>query len=823
MDDLPPGFDLQASRACSDLRLKSTFEAIFKKYEHDFTGIGDEIDFETGEVVVDNGHIMGMRNEMDVGNPCEERSEALQTFTKAFNENQKPKETSAIPVSGLDSPATEGGEEGEVFADTGVQSDDDLDSLLGMPEENTYVPSDPKPHKDDIWTAKRHLKNIMYWDDGTRTRESPSNEANLYQFRSSSGHHITELLSFKRKAEDQPVEEAWRVPALATAPSTKRPILRSLLNLRQERSRSPPNNTSIWASARSKGWPRKGESHIFHRGATTGAGSHTEPLATRQVPALEDDRVDLGRHSWRAAKSSSVACPAKHKRRRCESLLKNLLTPEANRRHACTIDELAICSPENVTPEAANRTTSYATPESSSIPKTTLVQRSASPSLKRKRGGQAEQRYKTISDQGEQFKAQGSQQKMSWKHIAALHPQADVHTLVFLYYNQPLSPPRMKQSRVDCVNWTQREEELLRHLKETTSLTYAQLVEYFPGRSKEDVESYYLKEAPNVKLEPEKARNSPGPPFTPEEDELLLELRASGAMLWKEIPSLFPGRSLYNLRNRYHRVLSLTPSAPDRIASVRGTFTAAIDRLHDYPLESKAKLTPSEHELRQRSTSTEPFICEKGPQATLDRTEVDAKAGCDPKFDRLFSFSLTSTQDKRFEGPTTETQHSFQSTLKSRAVRSKPKQGKAVQLGEGDIPVMATPDSGGEFYPLGKAPAEEQVLCDRSFAVHSPKLPSKKMSQPPTPQSTSTRNKNRRVPTPRAAGPRSRRKTLTPRSKAAFVSFIVDATDEEDELSYPVVTLGAAKAVPFTTPNGTIRHCGAGTERCGRQFCFKCM
>lgn len=52
----------------SKLCLRGTFAAIIAKYDHDFTGIGDEIDQATGKVVVDNGHIKSMRHVFDVGN-----------------------------------------------------------------------------------------------------------------------------------------------------------------------------------------------------------------------------------------------------------------------------------------------------------------------------------------------------------------------------------------------------------------------------------------------------------------------------------------------------------------------------------------------------------------------------------------------------------------------------------------------------------------------------------------------------------------------------------------------------------------------------------
>lgn len=58
---------LERDRRYNDLRLKGTFENIFTKYAKDFTDVGDEIDLETGEIVVNNGHISRMRDEQDIG------------------------------------------------------------------------------------------------------------------------------------------------------------------------------------------------------------------------------------------------------------------------------------------------------------------------------------------------------------------------------------------------------------------------------------------------------------------------------------------------------------------------------------------------------------------------------------------------------------------------------------------------------------------------------------------------------------------------------------------------------------------------------------
>jgi hypothetical protein len=67
-EEVPAEWDLQAARAQNDLRLKSIFEGIFAKYGNDFSEVGDEIDLETGEIVVNNGHLQGMHEETDIGN-----------------------------------------------------------------------------------------------------------------------------------------------------------------------------------------------------------------------------------------------------------------------------------------------------------------------------------------------------------------------------------------------------------------------------------------------------------------------------------------------------------------------------------------------------------------------------------------------------------------------------------------------------------------------------------------------------------------------------------------------------------------------------------
>lgn len=59
--------ELQQRKIENDRRLKKAFDHIFEKYNRNFDDIGDEIDLEKEEIVVNNGHIECMEHEQDDG------------------------------------------------------------------------------------------------------------------------------------------------------------------------------------------------------------------------------------------------------------------------------------------------------------------------------------------------------------------------------------------------------------------------------------------------------------------------------------------------------------------------------------------------------------------------------------------------------------------------------------------------------------------------------------------------------------------------------------------------------------------------------------
>ncbi|KAL1882185.1 hypothetical protein Daus18300_000671 [Diaporthe australafricana] len=62
-----PAYQLEQARSRASNKLKSRFEDIFAKYEKDFTGVGDEINLSTGEVVVNNGHLQSIVGAQEFG------------------------------------------------------------------------------------------------------------------------------------------------------------------------------------------------------------------------------------------------------------------------------------------------------------------------------------------------------------------------------------------------------------------------------------------------------------------------------------------------------------------------------------------------------------------------------------------------------------------------------------------------------------------------------------------------------------------------------------------------------------------------------------
>lgn len=101
---------LERDRTSNDNKLKTRFEHIFRKYEHDFEGVGDEIEIASGSIVVNNGHLQHMRYEVDPGKGASWRF--VRTFQEKLEEEGEEDEDEE-DSSGLSSEDDDGEDSGK--------------------------------------------------------------------------------------------------------------------------------------------------------------------------------------------------------------------------------------------------------------------------------------------------------------------------------------------------------------------------------------------------------------------------------------------------------------------------------------------------------------------------------------------------------------------------------------------------------------------------------------------------------------------------------------------------------------------------------------
>lgn len=209
-EEVPEEWDLQAARAQNDMRLKSIFERIFTKYGQDFTEVGDEIDLETGKVVVDNGHLLGMREENDTG----DKQTWLEDCADSENEWHNAEE---------DEPA------------------EPQATLKNTPQDDSWAESDTR------YAVALDSAPAYTGSPNPGTRPGPKVQSTLKQVETHPG----------------PTDPLWKAPELPplfstpTAESrTKVAFSPQLPNLHREP--SPPGSGSLWSIPR-RGRPRTDE------------------------------------------------------------------------------------------------------------------------------------------------------------------------------------------------------------------------------------------------------------------------------------------------------------------------------------------------------------------------------------------------------------------------------------------------------------------------------------------------------------------------------------------------------------------------------------
>ena len=198
-----PEIDLHARRAQNDFRLKSIFESIFDKYGRNFDGIGDEIDLETGEIVVNNGHIQGMTNERDVGGSgySTKRLEDSDHDGHALIEYTQEHLDALGSFDAGDADVVEESEASE-------QSDFVADSLIGD------VPS--SSHLQQLGEKSRRAVSVPSDDEEDELASSDREWATHQKDRTGVRERFS-LLKDRSSFVDEPaIDPVWRAPPLPT-------------------------------------------------------------------------------------------------------------------------------------------------------------------------------------------------------------------------------------------------------------------------------------------------------------------------------------------------------------------------------------------------------------------------------------------------------------------------------------------------------------------------------------------------------------------------------------------------------------------------------
>ncbi|MCJ1387443.1 hypothetical protein MMC18_000286 [Xylographa bjoerkii] len=186
-------------RARNDLRLKSRFESIFEKFSKDFTGVGDEIDLETGKVVVNNGHLTTMQGELDAEGLANEEDELATDAPVKHGSSQQ---------SGLN---------GALL----MNSQEDEDNSVQRVHEGPYGP--------EVACIGSSIAAALKMEDGSSYDSSVHGELfipkNVLSQLSRLGPHIRKSIANVQRSshtskvvsietEDLTVDPVWRVPVL---------------------------------------------------------------------------------------------------------------------------------------------------------------------------------------------------------------------------------------------------------------------------------------------------------------------------------------------------------------------------------------------------------------------------------------------------------------------------------------------------------------------------------------------------------------------------------------------------------------------------------
>ncbi|KAL4902614.1 hypothetical protein BDW74DRAFT_61314 [Aspergillus multicolor] len=259
--------DLQEARAQNDLRLKSIFEGIFKKYGRDFTDVGDEIDLQTGNITVNNGHIDALDREGNGSENWLSDAESESPIVEADG-GEQARLAHEPDAWGADHSVLEEQGDRDVNQDhPGRRTGSILSHMRPFPEKRLGGIKEDDPDREEQGDEDKGATSEAEGDrssvdslldsalslhaQGTRkvgktiTGETRDEKAILHN------HAFHQSPATRTERLDETVEPIWRVPEIGVKFTTPTLLSRSRPKTKPVnkaiRSQSPPEAGSLWA------------------------------------------------------------------------------------------------------------------------------------------------------------------------------------------------------------------------------------------------------------------------------------------------------------------------------------------------------------------------------------------------------------------------------------------------------------------------------------------------------------------------------------------------------------------------------------------------
>ncbi|RMZ00967.1 hypothetical protein D0862_06545 [Hortaea werneckii] len=624
-DDGAYDSELERKRKSNDAILKSRFEDIFEKYERDFSGVGDEIDLETGEIVVDNGHLEGMEHEGDPG------ESASGQFVRAFQEDLE-QEGDSSEGSSEDSESEDGntnhvdysrrrGDSLDVEREQSAESADHQSTSASDPTIDPFLQqltgaAHAFGKADDASEAQASTNQVSREgsaspadDSGSQSSASfnvmelPAVKERMAAFKSKSSrgrdvdpeaiqalgmsiaNQIAQFMgangkSKKRKREKKREDPAWAFPELpldkrsraAVSPPPARPYLARLSSAispqqPQKRSKKAEPKSSLWAPV-THPKPRKLPKKKNKAKADGGPGAETEQAEGSEVTV---QAVSAG--------SSLRQC--------CNCEIRVTTTwrrgPDGDLCNACGMYYYRYGL---MRPSRPN------TPESDSEPEAPdASQYSANTSRRISSSFTAPRPIRfTVEEDALIIKLKEIDHK-SWEKVSSHLEGRSTYAVQCRYSKMLVGRPtagrdalieqgfsfKKEKGETREGGFTAQDDELLVQLREEHEMGWEAIAERLPDRTAEVVESRYnlllgiadpdpgagLKQSKRKPRDPERPDKHMRA-YSKEEDALLLRLREIQKLPWQAVAEHMIGRSGLAIQKRYVRLLEIRKSIVSR-------------------------------------------------------------------------------------------------------------------------------------------------------------------------------------------------------------------------------------------------------------------